>query len=193
MYFVRPNSMFMCVVYDPHFVDHVGDFIRGRPAAQFLTQEDLEHQMWKRSKSLAREYRRKPNLYAGQPIPTLPTAQAKNRSRWTFVDISEGNNHPFPPLTVRDQDGTYRWATEYEYEHEVDNKRPVAASRAFRVWRSERIRRRQMRAGIHRTFLHNPPKNSEIPHFKYNQVYAPLAPRKGYTPDLHAIRSQMDE
>ena len=52
------------------YIENSGAFFRDRPEALFLSQEDLERFMWRRTRPY-RDFARRPNLFAGQAIPSL--------------------------------------------------------------------------------------------------------------------------
>jgi hypothetical protein len=134
------------------FVENSGNFFRDRPEALFLTQEDLERFMWRRSRPF-RDFARRPNLMAGQTIPSLPGQHRKNRFDMMIVDTSEGRNHPAPILTVRQADGKYRYASEAEYALQIDTKGKRLRRKEETTWEFEYIRRRLVQAGYHYSLL----------------------------------------
>lgn len=136
------------------FVESSGNFFRDRPEALFLTQEDLERFMWRRSRPF-RDFARRPNLLAGQTIPSLAGHHRSNRFKFVITDTSEGRNHPAPIVTVRQPDGRYRWATEAEYSFLVDSRSVRRRRQEESTWEFEFIRRRLVQAGYHYSLLNS--------------------------------------
>jgi hypothetical protein len=134
------------------FVESSGHFYRDRPEALFLTQEDLERFMWRRSRAF-RDFARRPNLFAGETIPSIAGQHRSNRFKIVIQDTSEGRNHPAPLLTVREADGKYRYATEHEYMHEIDTRGVRQRRKEETTWEFEFIRRRLVQAGYHYSLL----------------------------------------
>ena len=134
------------------FKEESGFFERNRPEALFLTQEDLERFMWRRSRPF-RDFARRPNPDAGKNLPSLPGKHRKHRSDMLIVDLSQGKNHPAPQLTVRDKDGNYRWATEAEYRLEVDSKKIRPRRKEDGNWEFEFVRTKHVNAGYHYSLL----------------------------------------
>ena len=55
-----------------------------------------------------------------------------------------GRNHPAPLLTVREESGLYRYATELEYINAIDTKGVRQRRYEDAAWEFEWIRRRQV-------------------------------------------------
>ncbi len=132
-----------------------GHFRRDRPEALFLTQEDLERYMWRRNRPF-RDFARRPNMFAGQAIPSVAGQHRANRFKFLITDTSHGRNHPAPLLTVREETGQYRYATEAEYMKDIDIKATRQRRREDANWEFELIRRRHVQAGLHYSLLFSP-------------------------------------
>ncbi len=120
-----------------------------------MTQEDLERYMWRRNRPF-RDFARRPNMFAGHAIPSVAGQHRANRFKFLITDTSQGRNHPAPLLTVREETGLYRYATEAEYMKDIDIKATRQRRREDANWEFELIRRRHVQAGLHYSLLFSP-------------------------------------